>query len=228
MNTAFRQSLIRASVGGGLILLGLLGALFVLPSASEARNKQLDARKRAEKDLEQQQNTLKESQASWDRYRRNREIVEALEQQLAGATPADPAAPKAEGEIPDGADSGKTPAADSPKPPPGVGELQWLLSRKLYDLAQKHGVRIISVKYGLPNRESTKGTDLEALDVEFASLGVFSSLKPFMLALEGSDLPFAVVTAKLEESPEGARLSAVLRAFRKSSTPASSRTGEDA
>jgi hypothetical protein len=40
-----------------------------------------------------------------------------------------------------------------------------------------------------------------------------------MLALEGSGVPFAVRDGRLEESPEGARLDIVLRAFRKASGP---------
>jgi hypothetical protein len=41
-----------------------------------------------------------------------------------------------------------------------------------------------------------------------------------MLALEGSRLPFAVVSAKLDESPDGAQLTVVLRAFRQITGPA--------
>lgn len=96
-----------------------------------------------------------------------------------------------------------------------VGELQWAMSRTLHDLAMKHGVRLQSVKYGLPNREGSKGTDLESIDVEFTVLGVYSSIKPFMLALEGAGQGFAVGAARLEESPEGARLGVTLRAFRR-------------
>lgn len=96
-----------------------------------------------------------------------------------------------------------------------IGQMQWTLSRTLYDLAQKHGVRLQSVKYGLPNREGAKGTNLEAMDVEFNAAGLYQALKPFMLALEGSDLPFAVSSVRLEESPDGARLTVTLRAFRK-------------
>ena len=100
-------------------------------------------------------------------------------------------------------------------PKGSVGELQWAMSRTLHDLALKHNVRLQSVKYGLPNREGAKGTDLESIDVEFTVLGVYASLKPFMLALEGSGQGFAVGAARLEESPEGARLGVTLRAFRR-------------
>mgnify|MGYP001579606928 CR=1 FL=1 len=93
--------------------------------------------------------------------------------------------------------------------------MQWMLSQRLYFLAQKHGVRLVSVKYGLPNREGAKGTDLEAMDVEFNATGVFGVLKPFMLALENSELPFAVSSVRLEESPDGGRLTVTLRAFRR-------------
>jgi hypothetical protein len=89
------------------------------------------------------------------------------------------------------------------------------MSRTLHSLALKHGVRLQSVKYGLPNRENAKGTDLESIDVEFTVLGVYSSIKPFMLALEGAGQGFAVGGARLEESPEGARLNVTLRAFRR-------------
>jgi hypothetical protein len=101
-------------------------------------------------------------------------------------------------------------------PKGSVGELQWSLSRTLADLAKVHGVRVSPVKYGSPGREGAKGTDLENLDVDFTALGVYQSLKKFMLALEGSGLPFGVSAAKLDEGgPEGARLTITLRAFRR-------------
>ena len=100
-------------------------------------------------------------------------------------------------------------------PQKSVGQLQWELSKTLHDLAAESGVRLLSVKYNPPNRDAAKGTDLESVDVEFNALGVYQSLKSYMLALEGSGLPFAVGAVKLDESPEGARLSVVLRAFRK-------------
>jgi len=104
-------------------------------------------------------------------------------------------------------------------PKGSAGELQWNLSRTLHELAQKHGLRLQTVKYGLPSREGAKGTDLEAVEVEFVALGVYASHKAFMLDLEGSGLPFAVRDGRLEESPEGARLNLVLRAFRKAGAP---------
>jgi hypothetical protein len=100
-------------------------------------------------------------------------------------------------------------------PQKSIGQLQWELSRTLHDLSSENGIRLLSVKYNPPNRDAAKGTDLESLDVEFNALGVYQSLKGFMHALEGSGLPFAVGAVKLDESPEGARLSVVLRAFRK-------------
>jgi Tfp pilus assembly protein PilO len=100
-----------------------------------------------------------------------------------------------------------------------AGELQWNLSKTLHALAQKHGLRLQSVKYGMPSREGARGTDLEAVDVEFVALGVYANHKAFMLDLEGSGLPFAVRDGRLEESPEGARLNIVLRAFRKAGGP---------
>lgn len=100
-----------------------------------------------------------------------------------------------------------------------AGELQWSLSKTLHELTQKHGLRLQSVKYSLPSREGARGTDLESVEVEFVALGIYSNHKAFMLALEGSGLPFAVRDGRLDESPEGARLNLVLRAFRKVSAP---------
>ena len=104
-------------------------------------------------------------------------------------------------------------------PAESVGKLSWKLSRTLFDLSSKHGVRLVSVKYGAPAREGTKGMQLESLDVEFNAIGVYMNLKTFMLALEGSKLPFAVVSAKLDESAEGAHLTIALRAFRQTQAP---------
>jgi hypothetical protein len=95
-----------------------------------------------------------------------------------------------------------------------VGRLHWRLSSRLHDLAQKEGVRLVAVKYGAAAHEGTKGSQLESVDEEFTVTGVYSNLKGFMLALESSKLPFAVVNAKLDESPEGAHLTVTLRAFR--------------
>ena len=100
-----------------------------------------------------------------------------------------------------------------------VGRLHWKLSQKLFELTKKHGVKLVAVKYGPPTREGSKGSLLESVDVEFNATGIYMNLKSFMLALEGSKLPFAVVGAKLEESPEGAHLTITLRAFRQSSSP---------
>ena len=111
-------------------------------------------------------------------------------------------------------------------PQKSVGQLQWELSRTLHDLALSNGVRLLSVKYNPPNRDAAKGTDLESIDVEFNALGVYQSLKGYMLAIEGSGLPFAVGAVKLDESPEGARLSVVLRAFRKAGPAKPSDAGE--
>lgn len=100
-----------------------------------------------------------------------------------------------------------------------AGELQWSLSKTLHELTQKHGLRLQSVKYGLPSREGSRGTDLESVEVEFVALGVYANLKAFMLDLEGSGMPFAVRDGRMEETPEGARLNLVLRAFRKAGGP---------
>lgn len=99
-------------------------------------------------------------------------------------------------------------------PAESVGNLHWKLSRRLFELAGKHGVHLVSVKYGAPTKEGAKGSLLEAVDVEFTLHGVFKDLKVFMRALEGGGPPFAVVGAKLDESPEGAHLTVALRAFR--------------
>jgi len=104
-------------------------------------------------------------------------------------------------------------------PKGSAGELQWSLSKTLHTLTQKHGVRLQTVKYGLPSREGSRGTDLESIEVEFTAVGLYANQKAFMLALEGSGLPFAVRDGRLEESPEGARLTLVLRAFRKAQAP---------
>jgi hypothetical protein len=108
---------------------------------------------------------------------------------------------------------------ESRLPRGSAGELQWNLSKTLHALAEKHALRLQSVKYGLPTREGARGSDLEAVEVEFVALGVYANHKAFMLALEGSGVPFAVRDGRLEESPEGARLDIVLRAFRKASGP---------
>lgn len=104
---------------------------------------------------------------------------------------------------------------ESRLPKGSAGELQWQVSGVLHDLSGKAGVQLQSIKYGQPSRESSKGTGLEAMQVEFTTSGLYPNLKAFMRELEGSGLPFAVEDARLEESPEGARLTATLRAFRK-------------
>ncbi len=113
-------------------------------------------------------------------------------------------------------------------PAEGVGKLHWRLSQKLYELSRTHQVRLLSVKYGAPAREGSKASILESVDVEFSAVGIYAHLKSFMLALEESKLPFAVVGAKLEEFPEGAHLTITLRAFRQPSGAADVREGEGA
>ena len=108
-------------------------------------------------------------------------------------------------------------------PQGSAGELQWQLSGELHDLSTKAGVQLQSVKYGQPSKEESKGTGLEAMQVEFTVSGLYPNIKAFMRGLEGSGLPFAVEDARLEESPEGARLTGTLRAFRK----AASKDAED-
>ena len=104
-------------------------------------------------------------------------------------------------------------------PKGSTGELQWDLSKTLHALADKHGLRLQSVKYSQASREGTKGSGLESIEVEFVAVGLYANHKAFMLDLEGSGLPFAVRDGRLEESPEGARLDIVLRAFRKAGAP---------
>lgn len=104
-------------------------------------------------------------------------------------------------------------------PSGSAGDMQWQLSRELHDLATKHGIRLQAIKYSPPAREGGTGSTLEAVDVDFSALGVYPNLKAFMRALEGSGLPFAAREVRLEESPEGARLQVVLRAFRRSGSP---------
>lgn len=105
-------------------------------------------------------------------------------------------------------------------PKGSVSELQWRVNQVLHELARKEGIRLQSVRYGAPSREGTKASDIEMVDVEFQAIGVYQSLKKFMLAVEGSGLPFGVSSARLEESPEGARQTVILRAFRRTTAPA--------
>ena len=95
-----------------------------------------------------------------------------------------------------------------------VGRLTWRLSEELFTLAHQHEIHLRAVKYGGPAKEGTRGLPLESVDVDFAAIGLFPDLKAFMLDLEKGRLPFAVVSAKLDESPDGAQLAIVLRAFR--------------
>jgi Tfp pilus assembly protein PilO len=112
-------------------------------------------------------------------------------------------------------------------PQENEGQLKWKLSRALYDLSTTHGIRILAVKYGSPTREGAKGTDLESLDVEFVASGVYQSLKAFMHAFEGSHLPFGLASGKLEETPEGARLTISVRAFRRTGQVKADVAGEE-
>jgi hypothetical protein len=187
MNGPLRASRMRMATGGILLLLAASALVFVLPDASERKIRQQQASEAAMKELAAQQERLAALRTMDEGLARNRKRVADL---LGG--------------MPD----------ESP------GQLQWKLSRRLYQLAQQNGVSLQSLKYGSPTREGAKGTDLEVLDVEFTAVGVYQNLKPFMLGLEDtrqSALPFAVMGAKLEESPEGARLSVTLRAFRRAS-----------
>lgn len=111
-------------------------------------------------------------------------------------------------------------------PKGSVGNLQFSLRNTLFKLASESNVRIPNIKYSVPNKDGSKNTGIETLDVEFTAVGVYQNLKAFMLALESSDQPFGASTVKLDESPEGGRLSVVLRAFRQ--TDGSGQTFEEA
>lgn len=182
MSSPLRTSALRAIVGAALMVAAAAIFLFVLPSASEQRNRQAQAARRAAEERDRQASELKALQTLADQLREARSRMETALASL---------------------------------PQEGSGTLTWELSRTLHDLAALHGVRLQNVKYGQASREGTKGTDLEALDVEFVALGLYPALKPFMLDLEKSPLPFGLSTAKLEETPEGARLTVSLRAFRR-------------
>lgn len=112
-------------------------------------------------------------------------------------------------------------------PTGSTGALQWQVSRTLHKLADKDGLTLQSVKYGQPSREGSKDSGLESIEVEFVATGLYANHKAFMLDLEGSGLPFAVRDGRLEESPEGARLDIVLRAYRRVAS-ADHAEGEDA
>lgn len=186
MNGPLRASKMRFLAGGILLLSAALAVLFVLPDASQQKLQKQKASEDAQKALISQRGKLAVLEAEDLRLARSRKRLAILL-----------------GSMPD----------------QSAGRLQWELSRRLYDLAQKNGVRLQSLKYGAPTREGVKGTDLEILDVEFTASGIYQNLKPFMLGLEDTQenpLPFAIASAKLEESPDGARLSVTLRAFRRS------------
>ena len=185
MNTTLRSSSLRAATGACLLLAAGGVLFFVLPDAAQQRLQKQAAFDEAKKSLALQSSRLADLEAEQQRIDRSRKRLEAL----FGAMPDQSA-----------------------------GQLQWALSRRLYELAGKSGVRLQSLKYGAPSREGAKGTDLEVLDVDFTATGVYQNLKPFMLGLENTQenqIPFAVASAKLEESPDGARLSVTLRAFRR-------------
>ena len=186
MNGPIRASKIRFLAGCILLLLATLAVLFILPNASQQQSQEHKAFEDAKKALASQHGKLVALEAEEQKFTRSRKRLETL----LGSMPNQSA-----------------------------GRLQWELSRRLYDLAQKNGIRLQSLKYGTPTREGVKGTDLEILDVEFTASGIYQNLKPFMLGLEDTQdnpLPFAVAGVKLEESPDGARLSVTLRAFRRS------------
>jgi hypothetical protein len=186
MNGPLRVSKVRLIAGGVFLVLAALVLLFVLPDASQQKRQKNKASEDAKRALTTQREKLAALEEVDQKLTGSRKYLETLL-----------------GSMPD----------------QNAGGLQWELSRRLYDLAQKHGVRLQALKYGTPTREGAKGTDLEILDVEFTASGIYQNLKPFMLGLEDTrenPLPFAIAGAKLEESPDGARLSVTLRAFRRS------------
>lgn len=180
-----KPSIYRALAGGGLLLLALGGAFWLLPDASC--------------ELGQKQRAAREARGALDAERARLEAVRA----------------QAEGLL---ASQARMERLLQQMPQEPAGRLQWKLSSRLHELARKWNVRIQAVKYGAPTREASRGTDLEALDVEFVASAVYQSLKPFVFDLESSELPFGVSSAKLEEGPEGARLTVTLRAFRRTGT----------
>ena len=185
MNSPLHASKLRLLAGGLLLLAAGLVLVFVLPDASRQQIQRQRASEQARQALAVQKERLAALEAEDRRFTEGRKRLAALL-----------------GSMPDQT----------------AGRLQWELSRRLYDLSRKHDVRLNSVKFGTPTREGAKGTDLEILDVEFTASGIYQNLKPFMLGLEDTrehPLPFAVSAARLEESPEGARLSVTLRAFRR-------------
>ncbi|MCL1892842.1 MAG: hypothetical protein FWG02_01225 [Holophagaceae bacterium] len=113
-------------------------------------------------------------------------------------------------------------------PKGNIDDLQHSLRLTLYKIANESGIKLPNIKYGLPNKDGSKNTGIESIDVEFTALGVYQNLKVFMLALEGSGQPFGVSSVKLDESPEGGRLSVTLRAFRHSTNPDSQLPIEEA
>ncbi len=193
MSRHIRTSGIRAAAGGGLALLALVAAVFVLPDASREREAKRRSATAAKQALSQQMGRLGKMQEDVDLVRGGQKVLANLE-------------------------------AGMPKG--SVGELQWKVNQVLHDLSKKEGTRLQSVRYGAPAREGAKGTDIENVDVEFQAVGIYQSLKKFMHALEGSGLPFGVSSARLEEGPEGARLTVTLRAFRRATGKDESRRGE--
>lgn len=182
LSRTLKASQVRLIIGGSLLLLAIVVAVFLLADASTTLDQKLRAKVAAEAARDLQKERLGELQRLADRIQRGQQTLSDLEARL---------------------------------PQGSAGELQWQLSGVLHDLTTKAGVQLQSVKYGQPSKEESKGTGLEAMQVEFTVTGLYPNLKAFMRALEGSGLPFAVEDARLEESPEGARLTGTLRAFRK-------------
>ena len=195
MSTSLRASKFRLIGGAVLALAGLLIGIFLLPDASDKRQRTERSLKDASTTYDRQIKELRAAQAEAERIKADRRSLDELLNNM---------------------------------PVEGVGKLHWKLSQKLYELSKKHQIRLVAVKYGPPAREGSKGSVLESVDVEFNATGIYMNLKSFMLALEGSKLPFAVVGAKLEESPEGGHLTITLRAFRQSTAPAEAHDGEGA
>ena len=94
-------------------------------------------------------------------------------------------------------------------------ELQLSLSRELHKLSKENNVRLQSVKYARPSREGQKNIELESIESELVVTGIYNDLRTFMFSLEKAGLPYAIREARLEESPEGLKLTVNLRAFKK-------------
>ena len=94
-----------------------------------------------------------------------------------------------------------------------ANKVHWDLSNILFELSNRHEVKILNIKYAPASRLIVSGDTLESSNVDFDISGIYIKLKAFMLALEKSNHNFTVVEAKLEESVESGHLSVKLFAL---------------